>query len=336
MRAVLLMSRWFYPANISLLTWLSLGFLLAFVAVVGGWVLRGVWRKIAIYLVAALCGAGAIVCLGLTTAEIVIFRFSAPLSIAGYAALLIVFIGLRRQSRSEHPLKLQCARSFVLASVAFAYLFFYGEIPDIQELPANELAGVEGVNVLGRSTGTLPITEFADFECPPCAAQDRNMDRLWVTYSDRIRYSFRHFPKPRHPHAEPAALASQCAAEYGAFWETKRLLFSSQSRLGEILAHPELPTLPSGAIQSYAQCVQTRSAWPSVSKDRQWAQDLGLRVTPSIIIGNKLIQGVVSYARLELIVRRELSERKLSAPKQTTGRSLAACGSPLATQACSE
>ena len=52
-----------------------------------------------------------------------------------------------------------------------------------------------------------------------------------------------------------------------------------------------------------------------MSKDRQWAENLGLRVTPSIIVGNKLIQGVIRYPRLALIVRRELrdQERRLAA-----------------------
>ena len=162
------------------------------------------------------------------------------------------------------------------------------------------------------------------------------MDRLWQTYPDRIRYSFRHFPKPRHPHAEPAALASQCAAELGMFWETRQMLFANQSRLGEILARPALPTIPAGETQRYTQCVQSRSAWGDVNKDRQWAENLGLRVTPSIIIGNKLIQGVISYPRLALIVRRELSDRNPPMPQRTAARSQSGCGSPLVVKACSE
>jgi len=336
MREVLWVSRWFYPADTSLLIWLTLCAVLAFLAVVAGWVFKGLFKKVFAGIAVTLSGIGGFVCLGMTAAEIVVFEFSSPLSVAGYAALLVAFAGLIRQSRSERPLKRQCAASLGMAGVAFSYLFFYGGIPHILELPTKDLAGVEGVNVLGRPSGTLSVTEFADFECPPCAAQDRSMDRLWVTYSDRIRYSFRHFPKQRHPQAAPAALASQCAAEHGAFWETKRLLFSNQNRLGEILAHPELPTIPAGELERYAQCVQSRSAWPSVSKDRRWAEDLGLRVTPSIIIGNKLIQGVIGYPRLELIVRRELSDRNLSMPQRTAARSQSGCGSAAGVQACSE
>jgi predicted DsbA family dithiol-disulfide isomerase len=97
-----------------------------------------------------------------------------------------------------------------------------------------------------------------------------------------------------------------------------------------------LPTIPAGRAESYAQCVQSRSAWGSVRKDREWAQNLGLRLTPSIIIGNKLIQGVTSYSRLALIVRRELKDRHLAAPQRAEVRSQAGCGSTLGAQGFSE
>jgi hypothetical protein len=322
MRSVLILGRWFYPAGISLLMWLAALTILTFLV-------RGVWRRM-------LCGIGALVCLGMIAAEIIVYEFSSPLSVGAYVALLATFTCQIRQSRSERPRRLQYAGAFALAAVAYAYLFFYGSIPNVVELQAAELFGLEGANVLGGQSGTLPVAEFADFECGPCAVQDRIMDQLWGSYSDRIRYSFRHFPKPRHPHAEPAALASQCAAEQGAFWETKRLLFSNQDRLGEMLGQGALPTIPAGRTESYAQCLKSRSAWGSVRKDREWAQNLGLRLTPSIIIGNKLIQGVTSYSRLALIVRRELKDRNLAAPQPAAVRSQAGCGSALGAQGCSE
>lgn len=318
MRSVLILGRWFYPADISLLMWLAALTLLAFL-------LGRVRRRIATSTVVGLCGIGALVCLAMIVAETVVYEFSSPLSIACYVVLLATF-GYR----------LKGVAVLALAGLAYSCLFVYGGIPNVVELPATELAGMEGVNVLGGPSGTLPVTEFADFECGPCAVQDGIMDRLWGTYSNRIRYSFRHFPKVRHPHAEPAALASQCAAEQGAFWETKRLLFFNQDRLGEILAQRALPTIPAGKTQSYAQCVQSRSAWGSVRKDREWAENLGLRLTPSIIIGNKLIQGVTSYSRLALIVRRELSDRNLAAPQRANARSQSGCGSTLGAQGCSE
>jgi protein-disulfide isomerase len=335
MREVLLVSRWFYPADTSVLIWLARFALLVFAALAVGWVLRGRPKRIVTALVTAVSGVSAIACLAMAIVEVAVFEFSSPMAVAAYGVLLATFLWLIRQSRSESPRRVPFAVSFMTTTAAFAYLFFYGAIPSIVELDAKELGGVEGSNVLGRQSGALSITEFADFECPPCAIQDQIMDRLWVTYSDRIRYSFRHFPKPRHLQAEPAALASECAAEQGSFWETKRLLFSNQSRLGELLARPELPTIASAESRSYAECVQSRAGSTAVNTDRQWAQNLGLRVTPSIIVGNKLIQGVVRYPRLELIVRRELRERQIGVPQRSAVRVLSGCGSA-AVQACSE
>jgi protein-disulfide isomerase len=219
---------------------------------------------------------------------------------------------------------------------ALMYLFFFGSIPAIVELKPEELLGVEGSNVLGRRSAALAVTEFGDFECPPCATQDQTMNKLWGDYSDRIRYSFRHLPKRRHPHAESAALASECAAEQSMFWETKRLLFANRDRLGELLKDSDLPTIPVAGTTRYAQCIGSRSAWGKVRTDLQWAEKLGLRATPSIIVGNKLIQGITSYPRLALIVRRELSERNVL-PREQAGRvTLPGCGSEIASQRCSE
>ena len=91
----------------------------------------------------------------------------------------------------------------------------------------------------------------------------------------------------------------------------------------------------SGRQAQSCAVIKSRSAWASVRKDREWALNLGLRLTPSIIIGNKLIQGVTSYSRLALIVRRELSDRNLAAP-QRAARSQSGCGSALGAQGCSE
>lgn len=336
MRAVLLVSRWFYPAGISLLFWLAAGVVLAFIALVAAWFCQGAGRKICLGLTVALSTSGICVCLGLIAAEIVVFEFGSPLCVLGYVALLCTFVALIQESRSSKPVGVPGVAWIVLAGCALTYLSFFGAIPDIVELKTEELPGVEGPNVLGRRSAVLSVTEFADFECPPCAAQDQTMTRLWGAYSDRIRYSFRHLPKRRHPHAESAALVSQCAAEQNMFWETKRLLFANQDHLSQIVEQPELPTIPAGGIQRYAQCVQSRSAWAAVRTDLQWAEKAGLRATPSIIIGNKLIQGVVSYPRLALVVRRELGERNLLPPAQAGSAAPRGCGSALAQQACSE
>jgi len=165
--------------------------------------------------------------------------------------------------------------------------------------------------------------------------QDRIMDRIWDAYSDRITYTFRHFPKARHRHAQPAAVASQCAAESGAFWDTKRLLFSNQGRLAEVLSRVGLPTIPVSQTERFARCIEAQSTLSTVDQDRMSAAGIGIRVTPSIVVGDVLIEGIVRYPRLALIVERELRERGPAQARRTSVR-ISDCGSLSLAKACSE
>ena len=72
----------------------------------------------------------------------------------------------------------------------------------------------------------LLIIEYADFECPFCAALQIKLA------SRRLRRAFRHFPvRTRHPRAWPAACAAEAARLQGRFWEMHDLLFADQARL---------------------------------------------------------------------------------------------------------
>jgi protein-disulfide isomerase len=70
------------------------------------------------------------------------------------------------------------------------------------------------------------VIEYADFECPYCAALTVRLD------GRRLRRVFRHFPvRASHPRAWAAACAAEAAGLQGQFWEMHDLLFADQSRL---------------------------------------------------------------------------------------------------------
>jgi len=70
------------------------------------------------------------------------------------------------------------------------------------------------------------VIEYADFECPFCAA-------LHLRLKARpLRVAFRHFPvRSSHPRAWAAACAAEAAALQGQFWEMHDSLFGDQGRL---------------------------------------------------------------------------------------------------------
>ncbi len=70
------------------------------------------------------------------------------------------------------------------------------------------------------------IIEYADFECPYCAAMSARLS------DTTCRLVFRHFPvRSSHPRAWPAACAAEAAGLQGRFWPMHDLLFADQGRL---------------------------------------------------------------------------------------------------------
>jgi protein-disulfide isomerase len=72
------------------------------------------------------------------------------------------------------------------------------------------------------------VIEYADFECPFCAALSARLARR------RLQRVFRHFPvRSSHPRAWAAACAAEAAGLQGSFWEMHDSLFADQGRLDD-------------------------------------------------------------------------------------------------------
>ena len=86
-------------------------------------------------------------------------------------------------------------------------------------------------HVRGPSAGRL-VVEYGDYECPYSRLAFREIERLELRLSGRIRFAFRHFPLTEiHPHALAAAAAAEAAALQGRFWNMHELLFHHQNSL---------------------------------------------------------------------------------------------------------
>jgi protein-disulfide isomerase len=83
----------------------------------------------------------------------------------------------------------------------------------------------EGDHRRGPEAAPLVI-EYADFECPYCAALSVKLA------ARRLERIFRHFPvRTSHPRAWPAACAAEAAGLQGRFWEMHDALFADPARL---------------------------------------------------------------------------------------------------------
>lgn len=82
---------------------------------------------------------------------------------------------------------------------------------------------------LGNPAAKNVFVEYADYQCPACAAYSDILKPLPTTFKDTV-FVFRYFPLTQiHPNSVEAALAAEAAGAQGKYWEMHDLLFKNQS-----------------------------------------------------------------------------------------------------------
>jgi protein-disulfide isomerase len=146
-------------------------------------------------------------------------------------------------------------------------------------------------HIRGDKNAAVTIVEYSDFECPFCKSFHNTMRQVLDANSGKVRWVFRHFPlESLHSQARKEALASECAAEQGKFWEFADLIFQETTSNDTL----DLTKLPDYArrinldVNQFNVCMNTEKYMSVVNADLQDAQSAGARGTPhSILVGPK-------------------------------------------------
>jgi protein-disulfide isomerase len=153
--------------------------------------------------------------------------------------------------------------------------------------PQDHIAGPPGGRI---------VIEYADFECPFCAAVSLRLDAL------PVRRVFRHFPvKSSHPRAWAAACAAEAAALQGRFWEMHDSLFADQARLED----PHLwdrATALGLDLDRFEADRRGQEVRGRVKADFHSGVRAGVVTTPTLFIAGEKVAGSVSDAALRALV----------------------------------
>ena len=139
-------------------------------------------------------------------------------------------------------------------------------------------------HVRGQESALVTLVEYGDFECPQCAAAYPIIAGIIDTFTDRLRFVFRHFPLTNsHPNAQRAAEAAEVAARGGAFWPMYEALYAERAKLSD------RKILECGAAAGVSS-VEIERAWAShellgrIKEDFAGGIKSGVTGTPSFFI----------------------------------------------------
>lgn len=156
------------------------------------------------------------------------------------------------------------------------------------------------------SRAKVVMIEYSDFQCSYCGKHDPTMQQIMDEYGDQVAWVYRHFPLSFHANAEPAAIASECAADQGKFWEFADAMYANQDKLAGDLATAEAfmsSTAKSIGLNAstYEKCYDAGDT-SAIDADFASGQAAGVSGTPATFINGTLVSGAVPYASMKKII----------------------------------
>ena len=141
---------------------------------------------------------------------------------------------------------------------------------------------------IGAANARLVIAEFSSYRCGFCRRHFVDtMPRIVTELIDPgvVRYAFFDYAaQSSHPPDRDAAEVTRCAAEQGRYWEMREHLFQQ-------VRTPLQERLPPHAVvsgldpEALAECTGSDETAAAVSHDLRQALALGVRGTPSFLMG---------------------------------------------------
>ena len=156
--------------------------------------------------------------------------------------------------------------------------------------------------VTGATKPTVTLIEYADFQCPGCAAMAPIISQVMPKVSDFVQLRYRIYPLPQHSLARAAAAAGESAGRQGKFWEMHDILFANQTSWEAMTAgqfRSELDTYASSLnlnIDQFNQDLDDDSVFDPINKDITAANQIPLQATPTLVINGKVVQTLPTSA----------------------------------------
>ena len=171
------------------------------------------------------------------------------------------------------------------------------------------LASLEKGPALGSPGAPVSIIEFSDIRCSFCRKfWADTLPKLKKSYFEKgtVYFVFRHFAI-LGKQSEQAALASECAAEQGKFWQYHDKLFASQAALG--FTEAKLKGY-AGELRlqqaKFDACLTTGKYNSKVEHETVTAAYLGGRGTPMFLVNEWLLVGAQPFETFQKVIAQAL------------------------------
>lgn len=148
----------------------------------------------------------------------------------------------------------------------------------------------------GMLDAPVQLIVYSDFECPFCSKFADVLKKIEESYADKVVIAFRHYPLRSHIDAIPAAIASECAAEQGKFWEMHDRLFQDAKTNSLTIEEYKKNAGEIGLNQeAFNKCLDEEKYKDAVIASQTEAKEFGVNGTPASFVNGEPLPGAVPF-----------------------------------------
>ena len=214
-------------------------------------------------------------------------------------------------TKSRNPFIILIAVIAVVGAAAIWYTMRGSTPAPITLAPGTDLPPAAGY-LKGNANAPVTIIEFADFECPGCGQfatlQEPDIMKR-IVEPGLANFRFMDYPLTElHGNTMIAHLAASCANDQGKFWQMHDLIFQGQYDWNTQATREPRRVLDTYAQQvgldmgAYDQCLSSRKNLAQIEANKQAGVARGVGSTPTLVIGDKVYPGGLTYDQLKKIV----------------------------------
>lgn len=163
---------------------------------------------------------------------------------------------------------------------------------------------------VGPKDAKVTLIEYADFQCPACAAYHPVVKSIVEEYDDRVLFVFRNFPLYTiHPNAGISAQAAEAAGAQGKYWEMVDLLYLNQISWATSATNRIVEDHFDGYATSlgldldrFHKDMNSDPILRKIKRDADGANDVGVGSTPTFYLNLKQVRTPASVEAFKAIL----------------------------------
>lgn len=220
----------------------------------------------------------------------------------------------QEQNRKFKTFGVWAAAAVILALAVFG-LFQLTNSPQVTNTSSGRLPEITKDDpTTGTPSAKVTLVEYADFQCPACAAYHPMVKQILTEFNGKIYFVYRYFPLTAiHQNAMISAQAGFAAGQQSKFWEMHDMLFQTQNSWANspkaretFIDYAKKLDLD---MDKFTIDIDSGEAKNFISDTSNKGTAIGVNSTPTFFLNGSKIQNPRTYNDFKSLIENEINKK---------------------------